>query len=326
MSGSQMVPTHPSVDAVSWVHFDFAFRVRFMKSRAAEFQTLFGDLMSHAHGDDFAPSGTWGNEGDLKCDGYLHSSRTVFAAYAPKDFDRQAKAKAKLKDDHVGACAAWLTDMDRWVVVHNADPSLPAPMLKFLIGLEKTQPKVKVRDWGLERLREVLRPLARHQLVDLLGDVPNAADLAQITQADVKRAVDDLAVLLEQRQSANDMSDLRAVPPEKVRLNRLSHAASDLLNLGRVHSRKVQEYFEGHTDVQLADAVVTAFREKYEELRRSESNPDSIFSELTAFAGWPHRDRKVSIAGLSVVAHLFESCHIFERPAELTAGADAPSH
>ena len=89
----------------------------------------------------------------------MHSARTVFAAYASKDFERQAKAKAKLKSDHVGACAAWLNDMDRWVVVHNADPSLPAPMLKFLIGLENTQPKVKIRDWGLDRLRETLRRL-----------------------------------------------------------------------------------------------------------------------------------------------------------------------
>ena len=86
---------HPSVHLVSWVHFDYGFRVRFMKARGTEFQTLFGDLMSKAYREDFAPSGTWGREGDLKCDGYLHSERIVFAVYAPKDFSKQSKAKRK---------------------------------------------------------------------------------------------------------------------------------------------------------------------------------------------------------------------------------------
>jgi hypothetical protein len=314
---------HPSVDSVSWVHFDYSFRVRFMKARGTEFQTLFGDVMGKAYQEDFAPSGTWGAEGDLKCDGYLHSDRTVFAVYAPKDFSRQAKAKEKLRGDHVGACASWLSHMSAWVVVHNADPSLPAPMLKFLLQLEATQPAVKVRDWGLDKLRDQLRRLTRRDLVEILGDVPDASDLATITQADVKRAVEDLAVYLERSDKpAATVEDLRVVPAEKVRFNRLNQTAGQLLNLGRIHSRKIHEYFEGHTDPYLADAVVRAFKSRYDDLIATGLHPDDIFSDLTSFAGWRHKDRRVSVAGLSVVAYLFEACHIFERPRELPPTAD----
>lgn len=184
---------HSSVDPVSWVFFDYEFRVRFMKARGVEFQTIFADIMTKSHREDFAPSGTWGREGDLKCDGYWHSQRTVFAVYAPKDFDRPAKAQSKLKADHEGACASWLEHMDTWIVIHNADPSLPGPMLKLLVQLQATQPLVKVRDWGFDILRDVVRRLNRRDLAEILGDVPTASDMSQINQADVKRAGDDLA-------------------------------------------------------------------------------------------------------------------------------------
>jgi hypothetical protein len=315
---------HSSVDPVSWVHFDYGFRVRFMKARGTEFQTLFADVMSKAYGEDFAPSGTWGREGDLKCDGYLHSERTVFAVYAPKDFNKQSKAKQKLRGDHVGACGSWLSHMSAWVVVHNADPSLSAPMLKFLLQLEATQPGVTVRDWSLDRLRDVLRRLTRRDLVEILGDVPDASDLATITQADVKRAVEDLAVFLDRSEKpAASADDLRTVPAEKIRFNRLNQTAGQLLNLGRIHSRKIHEYFEGHTDPYLADAVVDAFKMRYDHLVATGLHPDDIFSDLTSFAGWRHKDRRVSVAGLSVVAYLFEACHIFERPRELPPSTDA---
>ena len=213
--------------------------------------------------------------------------------------------------------------MSAWVVVHNADPSLPAPMLKFLLQLETTQPAVTIRDWGLEKLRDVLRRLNRRDLVEILGDVPDASDLATITQADVKRAVEDLAVYLERSEKPGaTVEDLRTVPAEKVRFNRLSQTAEKLLNLGRIHSRKIHEYFEGHTDPYLADAVVNAFKTRYDDLIATGLHPDDIFSDLTSFAGWQHKDRRVSVAGLSVVAYLFEACHIFERPRELPPVTD----
>lgn len=311
---------HPTVDDVSWTVFEYTFRYRCLKARGTDYETLFCSIMSNVHGTDFSPAGTWGAQGDLKCDGYLHSHRMVFAVYAPKDFETLSKAKRKVRGDHAGAHRHWSEHMDFWTLVHNHDPELPAPMLLLLKQLENAKPKVKVREWGIETLRGILHGLTRPQLTAILGAAPDASDLGGMTQADVKRAVDDLSVLLEVPASgAPSDVDLRAVPLAKVQLNRLSNAAGALLNLGRRHSVRVHEYFEGHTDPNLADRVVATFRERYLERRASGEDPDAIFGDLTRFAGASHSDPRVKVAGLSVVAYLFEACHIFERPAELPA-------
>ena len=309
---------HPSVDDVSWAVFDYGFRYRCLKARGMEYESLFCAIMSSAHGHDFSPAGTWGAQGDLKCDGYLHSHRMIFAVYAPKDFETLSKAKRKVRGDHTGAHIHWAPHMDFWTLVHNCDPELPAPMLLLLKQLERAKPQAQVREWGIETLRAVLHGLTRAQLTAILGPVPDAADLVHVTQADVKRAVDDLAVLLDVAGTgALPIVDLREVPFAKVRLNRLSNAADALLNLGRRHSVRVHEYFEGHTDPDLADRVVATFRDKYVERRGAGDDPDKIFGDLTTFAGVNRSDPRVRIAGYAVVSYLFEACHIFERPAEL---------
>lgn len=119
--------------------------------------------------------------------------------------------------------------------------------------------------------------------------------------------------------------DLREVPRQKIEYNKLSRSVRQWLATGRPHAGKVNTFFERHTDVDLADRVVRAFRRRYEELRDGPSrSPDELFALLDEYAGGGQLEPRIKLAAIAVVAYLFEACHIFERPPDaLEASVDA---
>lgn len=63
--------------------FQLKFRIAFLESQGKAFENLFSRIMGHAFTGDFQAVRPYGNKGDLKCDGYRASDRTVFLCYAP---------------------------------------------------------------------------------------------------------------------------------------------------------------------------------------------------------------------------------------------------
>jgi hypothetical protein len=319
---------HSTVDAIAGVFFGYRLHLRFFDARGTAFQQLFTDIMQRAFGEDFWATGTYGNVGDMKCDGYLKPERRVFGLYAPNDFSRRLdKAKRKVSDDHAGAIRHWKAHMSTWTLVHNGREGLPAPMQKHLLDLEATQTDVPISQWGLPEIQGVAQRLTSPQLAELFGSAPTKRDFAHAaTQEDVRLVISDMAAVLEHESSQTPPEssiDLRQVPPGKLEYNRLSRAVRQWYSVGRPHAVKVQRFFERHPDAALADRIVRAFRRRYEQLRAEPANsPDEVFTALEEYAGGQHSDPRVKLAALAVVAYLFEACHIFERPPD----SESPSH
>jgi ABC-3C protein len=311
---------HPSVDAIAGVFFSYRLQLRFFEARGSAFQQLFTSIMQRAFGEDFWATGTYGNVGDMKCDGYLKTERRVFGLYAPNDFlKRLDQAKRKVSGDHAGAIKHWKPHMDVWTLVHNGRDGLPAPMQQVLLELEANEPHTQVSQWDLAEIQGVLQMLPIGQLTDLFGPAPTKRDFARAaTQEDLRRVISDMAAVLEHESEAlppQSSVDIRQVPPQKLEYNKLSRCVRQWLSVGRPHASKVQRFFERHTDVGLADRVVRAFRRRYEELRSdSGRSPDEVFSALDEYAGGDDPDPRVKLTAVAVVAYLFEACHIFERP------------
>ena len=59
------------------------FRIAFLENKGSSFETLFSRIMAHAHPNDFELVAPYGKLGDLKCDGYRASDKTVFQCYGP---------------------------------------------------------------------------------------------------------------------------------------------------------------------------------------------------------------------------------------------------
>lgn len=305
---------HSSVDQVSWKCFNAAFEMQYRKARGDEFQRLFRGIMRKAHGEEFAEVRPHGSLGDCSCDGYLRTTKTVFACYAPKSTrERRARVIAKIRSDHAGAVEHWKVFMSAWKVVHNDDEGLPPDVVQVLLELRGVDAEVDVGDWNIEDIRPTVQQLRRDDLVDLFGPQPSLRDLVGLSHADIKVVVDELAVLIEHAVPATAAADVRQVPPTKMVFNRLSRAAREFLQLGEQKFLAVQSYFERHTDPLLSGRIANRFGDKYIELRDQQLHPDEIFHELQIFAGY-YRQPNHQMGALALLAYLFETCHIFERP------------
>jgi hypothetical protein len=109
--------------------------------------------------------------------------------------------------------------------------------------------------------------------------------------------------------------DLRPVPPEKLEHNKLSENSRLLLLSGLQVSDRVRLFFE-RWEPGVGDKIAASFNQRYLALRADSTlGPDEILWALYEFASGGHLDSvREQIAVLALVAFLFETCEIFDRP------------
>lgn len=140
------------------------FEVRFLKSRGLAFQDLFSEVMENAYPSDFVRVRPHGRLGDLKCDGYLPSQKTVFQVYGPDEMRSLRTLLKKIQDDFDGALRYWNDRMSRWVFVHNCVTGLSAPAVQLLDDLSTQHPELHVENWGYQELLQVRRRSSMREL------------------------------------------------------------------------------------------------------------------------------------------------------------------
>lgn len=312
--------TTDAMDELSLAFYDLKFHFQYVTAEGDRFQELFVSIMERAHPGDFARVQPWGNLGDLKCDGYLASKDMIFGCYGPKEFKPRAKATAKVSADHSGAVKHWKKHgMAAWTFVHNDHQGLPAWLLQLLLKLGAKDLSVEVSHWGHPELALKVRSLSKTDLIALFGAVPTARDVLALRQEDLKRVIPAISGALAMEQVS---ADFRPVPPEKIEFNKLSDDARLLLTHGMQVSQRVRMFFDRY-EPGIGDKIAAGFKRRYEQLRAdSTTTPDQILWQLFDFAGRPDlaNPREMS-AALAVLAFLFESCEIFERPPDAMAHA-----
>jgi hypothetical protein len=293
--------------------FELSLRLAFHEKHGDEFQIFFSRLMGLRFPTDFVATRPWGNLGDRKCDGYLRSTKTLFACFAPNDVEL-ANTLSKMRDDFNGALPYQKDFWDRWVFVHNApEGRLPTHVVQELTKFEKEHPEIKAEPWGFNAIRKIALELNDADLRSLLPSIPTPKDFADLGLKDIKTIVDHVAMAAEPQEAP-----IVPPPPNKIAHNKLSLAAARQLTLGMAYSRLLKQYLSGHPDKTYGDRVAALFRAKYELLKADISDPDQLLVELFSFAAGPlptgslRRDAAV----WTVLAYLFEHCEIFERPPE----------
>ena len=76
--------------------------VAFLEKKGTEFQDWFVKLAGYAFGSDFEAVRSYGNQGDLKCDGRGVSTGTIFQCYAPEQMKAE-RLNRKIDQDFCGA-------------------------------------------------------------------------------------------------------------------------------------------------------------------------------------------------------------------------------
>lgn len=291
-------------------HYNLRFQLAFRNKHGSEFQDWFARLARFALGPDFETVRPYGSMGDLKCDGYQVSTRTVFQCYAPDRMKAPALIR-KITDDFDGARDHWGQTMRQWVLVHNDQRGLPASAVQHVNGIRSASPEIKIQMWGEPELRLMMERLDLIGLEALFGYAPSQASTDSLGMNDLQPAIDAL-----QRMDPDPGQEPLSPPSaDKLERNSLSDEATALLRLGRRKEALVAKYFATDPRPDLGETIAEAFRTHYETLRNTGLSPDEVFCQLQAHAGGnqaniPTRQGAV----LAVLSYFFERCDIFEDP------------
>jgi hypothetical protein len=298
-----------SVRDVEFEWFQMRIDGALSQKRGAAFQDFFAEIMEAAYPGDFERVRAYGNRGDLKCDGLLRSSGTVFQVYAPR-YQKVALLLRKIGQDFAGAKEHWANTMRAWTFVHNDPEGLPADVVRAVVALEQENPGIAIETWACDRLKSVCVALPRLKLVGLFGRPPSRQDFERLTFEPIAKV---LVAIHGQPPQALD--SIQPVSPEKLEANSLNANVADYLRLGRQREHLVQQYFEKHPNPTFGDEVAAAFRGEYLRLKADGLAPDDVFASLQDFAGGTTRGGvEHEAAVLAVLSYLFERCDIFEPP------------
>lgn len=291
------------------------FRIAFLENKGTSFETLFSRIMAHAHPGDFEPVRPYGKLGDLKCDGYRASDKTVFQCYGPSTPTLE-KLLAKMRRDFTGAVEHWGPHMERWSLVHNDDGGLPAPAIRLLADFRRDHPTLDLGQMAYAELLGVVMGLTIPQLEDLFGGVPSQRTMAALDFEALRPVITSI-----QRMEPGNDPPLTAPSPTKITANDLSHDAAGMLRQGRRREPLVEDFFDRYPDPSFAEEIAQGFRDHYAALRRDGLAAEAIFVALQDFAGGMSGSPARQAAVLAVMSYFFERCDIFEDHVDVDAGA-----
>jgi hypothetical protein len=296
----------PDLDETQRSIYGMKFEIAFLRHKGKAFETLFARVMGHGFAGDFEPVRPYGPRGDLKCDGFRMSDRTVFQCYGP-DAMKLEPLLAKIDEDFNGAVDHWGSRMQRWTFVHNDDRGLPAEATQKLVDLRTAHPNITIDVFSYPEMRKVVMGLNPDQLQDLFGAVPSQRTLERLGFSELRPVI--LAI---QRQEPEAEPPLTAPSPRKLQNNDLSSDAAEFLQQGRRREKLVQDFFDQWPDPGFGEEIAEAFRRRYRALKAVELSPDEIFAELQSFAGGMEGVPPHQAAVLAVMSYFFERCDIFE--------------
>ena len=137
-------------------------------------------------------------------------------------------------------------------------------------------------------------------------------NIPSVTFAELEVAINGIL-----RQKHEEPLDFSVIPPEqKISQNQLSINSREMITMGLIHGNQVKSFLAKMEQVDdgFINRLIGGFKAKYNELSANrELTSDAMFVELHRFSFGDTTDFKIMAAGLALLAHLFETCEVFER-------------
>jgi len=123
------------------------------------------------------------------------------------------------------------------------------------------------------------------------------------------------SAILASSSSTNGDSFTVTPPLQKMKKNNLTKPTHKLLTMGLCRSPEVGKYIEEQSklDAGYPERLKGGFRKEYDRLVSEKLLSDDLFESMLEFASGNSNDFKRKAAGLSILAHLFEICEVFEQ-------------
>lgn len=141
-----------------------------------------------------------------------------------------------------------------------------------------------------------------------------------------ERLADDMQLLTDEglelvtkhllKKPLNVTSDFTTLidPKEKVKRNDLSSGTEDMLVIGLLKAKDVEEFLKRMQQVvpTFPDDLREVLVREYKRLHAAELRSDALFLELHDFVSQRSSDQPRRTAALAIVSHFFTTCDIFE--------------
>lgn len=269
---------------------------------------------------DFVNPDAIGNRGDKGCDGISGDGKTLYACYgkSPKTLKhgREDYLVHKMEDDLNKCLKNWPT-VQAWRFVTNA-PFGDKATKKYLELRNQHKPDsaspLSIKRWGCQELWEEFAKVPEEKMKTLLDPAPHAQDARF---EDIVEAIESIG-----SGSINIPQTLRIgeVSPTKMEHNHIDGADIYAFNQGRQRAPDIKKWFDAQPDATLYDKKAQLLRERYEEAKKSSTDPREIVEQLYIYIGGPdfRLNQSRSMAVYAVVAYFFDQCDIFEDPYDET--------
>ena len=298
-----------SIDSSWHCHFELKLR----RTNGVAFQSFFSDVLETRHGSDFVRLKPQGSLGDKGCDGYLQSTGTVFACYGAQNgaTGRQSALIGKIHDDFAKAEQDLKGIMNAWCWSHNLIEGMPADALLAFNKLQQEHPELGFEMFGPPRLRKLFEELSDDEREGFLGPLARRMDFFNLQVTEVRELSDALISAADTFDGTNASVD--PVSPQKLEFNDIPAVWAQMIQQGRINARHIEAYFADHHDALRGERLAQVFRQKYLDLKAQKLGPGALMAELYALiAGHEAVPIERQVAAYSILAHLFESCDIFE--------------
>lgn len=280
-----------------------------------EFQNRFQEIAKARWGSDFTGTIVMGIRGDLKCDGYLHTTQTAIACFGPRYGQVQVgRALVKIEEDFRGAKEKWDDKLSGWVCALNVYRDVvPAELIKLVRDLSE-ELKIPAQIWNRNDLIELSRGIPPARRRELLGRAPIPTDMRRVTYSNIGRALS----IIKRPEAGNPLEPVPLPPDviEKIEWNALPHTARHFLAIGQAGASRVRGYLRDQVIPTEAEQMTEGFKARYFECRDSGMEPEAILKQMVIFAGGATGDTDLDAAALAITSHYFSTCEIFEAPPE----------
>ena len=288
-------------------------RLKLRQSSGDVFQHFFSDVMEKIHGSNFVRIRPFGALGDKGCDGYLKSSGVIFQCYGAVNGDKNKVGYliSKMETDFGKARSKVSDIMKEWKMVHNLVDGFPIEAVQALDTIEQKHPELQFALYGLESFESDIDALTDGQKVELLGPVATNKDAQDLQVHELKTLIDDLVRANEDTE--NGLAQILPVSVDKLQTNGLPVYWHDLISGGWRNAHLVSAYFNEHHEPLRGERIANMFRDRYDYLKSQKLRPASIMDCLYEFVtGIGSVPPARQVAAQALLAHLFESCDIFE--------------
>lgn len=299
--------------------YKIALRLKLRQTSGDAFQDFFSNVMGKLHSDDFVRVRPYGQKGDKGCDGYLQSSGQIFQCYGALNGDKNKVdyLVSKMEEDFAKAKKNLSEILKEWHMVHNLVDGLPVEAITKLDELKKANPGITFGFVGIEGIESRIAQLSPDNIAEFLGPQATNKDAQDMQPAELQALINGIVTGVAGAESTS--GQIAPVPSDKLDANDLPNHWHQLIEHGWKNAYFVAEYIDRHHEPLIGERIASLFRERYQYLRAQALPAESIMDSLYEFvAGIGSVAPARQVAAQALLAHLFESCDIFEN---ITAGA-----